>query len=101
MMLKHFMSKTSFIDDKKPSIQQLSQSEKKIFLILYTSEKMLSYKDLAFSSDIAEPLVSQYITSLIEKGVPLVKQYVDGKPLIGLTANFKEMQAKNNLVNLG
>ena len=101
MMLKHFMAKSNFIDEKKPFVQQLSQAEKKIFLVLYTSENLLSYKDLAVSSDITEPLVSQYITSLIEKGVPLVKQYVGGKPLIGLTANFKELQAKSNLINLG
>ena len=101
MMLKHFMSQSDFVDDNKPKIGSLSASEKKIFLTLYTSENLLSYKDLAFSTAMTEALISQYITNLIDKGVPIVKQYMNGKPLVGLNSNFKELQAKKNLVNLG
>lgn len=100
IMLKHILAKRDFTDDKKPNITPLSQSEKKIFLVLYTSEKLLSYRDLAFSASTNESLISQYITNLIEKGVPIVKHYTDGKPLVGLSSKFKEIQAKNNLVNL-
>lgn len=100
MMLKHMMSKGEIIEDKKPSVQPLSPSEKRIFLVMYTNEKLLSYKDLAFSANMTETLISQYITSLIEKGVPIVKHYIDGKPSVSLSSKFKEFQAKNNLVNL-
>ena len=101
MMLKHVMSRSNLFEDNKPQISSLSSSEKEIFLVLYTSEKFLSYKDLAFSASMTEALISQYVTNLIEKGVPIVKQYMNGKPLVGLNSGFKELQAKNNLVNLG
>jgi DNA-binding MarR family transcriptional regulator len=100
MMMKHIIAKSDFSEDKQQKISPLSPAEKKLFLVLYTSDKMNSYKDLAFSTDITESLVVQYITSLIEKGVPIIKQYTDGKPLIGLSSKFKEMQAKNNLISL-
>ena len=101
MMLKHLMSKSDFIDEEKPKIRSLSPSEKRIFLVLYTSESLLSYRDLSASTNMAETLISQYITNLIEKGVPIIKQYIEGKPKIGLSMQFKEIQAKKNLVNLG
>lgn len=101
MMLKQIMEKNTFFEDKNTKIKSLNPSEKKIFLILYTSEKLLSYRNLAISSALTETLASQYITSMIEKGVPIVKQYNDGKPHIGLDSQFKELQAKKNLVNLG
>jgi predicted transcriptional regulator len=101
MMLKHIIAKSDFIDEKQPKITALSAAEKRIFLLLYTSEQMMSYKDIAFSANMAESLVIQYITSLIEKGIPIIKEYNSGKPAVGLSSKFKELQAKNNLINLG
>jgi uncharacterized coiled-coil DUF342 family protein len=101
MMLKHIITKSDLVEDKQQKINPLSPTEKRLFLVLYTSEKMMSYKDLAFSTEVTESLVIQYITSMIEKGVPIIKQYTDGKPSIGLSSKFKDMQAKNNLVSLG
>ena len=101
MMMKHIITKSDFIDDKQLKIAALSSAEKRIFLLLYTSEQIMAYKDIALSTNMSESLVIQYITSLIEKGVPLVKHYERGKPMVGLSSKFKELQAKNNLVNLG
>lgn len=100
-MLKTLMEKQHFVEEKdEVDVQQLSVPEKKIFLTLYTSENLLSYKDIAFSTNLTETLVSQYVTNIIEKGVPVIKQYRQGRPYIGITSQFKEIQAKNNLVNL-
>lgn len=101
MMLRHLMAKNSIFEDKNPVIEPLTPAEKRIFLVVYTSENLLSYKDLALSANMPESIISQYVTSLIEKGVPIIKQYTNGKPRVGLSSDFKELQAKNNLITLG
>lgn len=81
-------------------IEPLTAQEKKVFLILYTQEKGLLYSELAARLSMPQDLLLQYITSIIEKGVPLIKEYLRGSPRIRLSEAFKEQQAKHNLIGL-
>ena len=82
------------------TIQPLTYEEKKVFLILYTEEVPKSYSDLAQQTNLAEGLVMSIISTLIEKGVPLLKSYFNTAAYIKMDPLFKEVQAKENVVNL-
>jgi len=84
-------------------ISPLTKNEKEVFLILYTKgeEKgYLTYKEIARSLALSEDLVMNYITNLIEKGIPIIKKYANNKVSIKLDSNFKSIQAKENIVKI-
>ena len=45
-------------------------------------------------------IVQEAISSLIHKGIPIVRSFFNKQMFIQLDAKFKERQAKENLVNL-
>ncbi len=85
----------------RPSIE-LDEKEKEVFLILYTasSESPLTYRNIAAAVKESEFLVRGYITSMIEKGVPVQKRYVSDAAYISLDSSFKDLQARQNIVKL-
>ncbi len=85
---------------KRFSIKPLTYQEKQIFLTLYTEEAPLTYADIAKRTTFPESLVQQHISSLIEKGIPIIKSYINTAPFMKLNPEFKELQAKTNLLNL-
>ena len=85
---------------EKPFIGSLNQLEKKVFLILYTEETPLSYSEISEKSRIPFSVVSDCISSLIKKGVPLLRSSVNAQMFFKLSPTFKEMQAKQNVINL-
>ncbi len=88
------------IEQEKIEIQPLSVNEKMAFMALYTSNSPISYFEISEKIGLSEPLVRSYITNLIEKGIPVVKTYKNGNPLIALEEKFKELQTKQNLVKI-
>ena len=85
---------------QRHSIQPLTYEEKKVFLVLYTEETPKSYMDLAQQTNLPEGLVLDIIASLIEKGVPLLKSHFNTTAYLKMDPSFKEVQAKENVVNL-
>ena len=81
-------------------VQDLSPQEKRVFMILYTSEEALNYSVLAMRLNMTESLVSQYVLNLAEKGILLEKEYRHGKPYIKLTKAFRDYQAKSNILKI-
>lgn len=94
--------KANFAQTKqeKIQIQPLSVNEKIVFMALYTSNSPISYFHISEKIGLSESLVRSYITNLIEKGVPILKKYVNSKALIALDNNFKELQAKENIIKI-
>lgn len=85
---------------QRHAVQPLTYEEKKVFLVLYTEEVPKSYQDLAQQTNLSEGLVIDIVAALIEKGVPLLKSYFNTAAYIKMTPTFKEVQAKENVVNL-
>ncbi len=85
---------------EKPIITPLNQIEKKIFLILYTEEMPFTAHEIAERSRLDPVLVPEYISSLIGKGIPLIRSFSNNQVFFKLEPAFKEQQAKENLVNL-
>ena len=84
-------------------VKRLNRVEQQVFLVIYTLEEekgSLTYEDIAGKLNMSEQLISNYITSLIEKGVPILKRYINSKPYLRLDPEFKTLQAKENILQL-
>lgn len=106
-MVKHLLVSADIqvpiTKDKEQSysnIMPLSEEEQKVFLVLYTEEKPIPHFELARRLGISVSLLRSYITSMIEKGVPIQKAYFQRIPHISLEKNFKAYQAKKNIIDL-
>ncbi len=80
----------------------LTENEKRVFLILYTAseEDRITYGKMAEDLNENEFLVRGYVTNLLEKGVPIQKRYSERQVYLSLDREFREKQAKNNIVGL-
>ena len=84
-------------------VKRLNRMEQEVFLVIYTLEDekgSLSYGDIAKRLSISEQLAGNYVTSMIEKGVPIIKRYINSKPFLRLDPEFKTLQAKENILQL-
>jgi len=85
-------------------VKRLNRREQEVFLVIYTLEEekgTVTYTDIASKIDISEHLAGNYVTSLIEKGVPIVKRYYNSMPHLSLDPEFKTLQTKENILQLG
>ena len=94
---------SSFIADRREEfeIKPLTRKEQYVFIVLYALEDergAVSYLDIAKKTGLSEPLVRDYITSIIEKGVPIIKKYINNKAYLKLDNEFKQIQAKENIL---
>ena len=81
-------------------IAPLTQLERKVFLALYTEESPLSYQEISIKTELPLSLVPECVSSLVGKGVPFRRSFVNNTLFLSLDPSFKELQAKENLVNL-
>lgn len=84
----------------KPLIAPLNQLEKKLFLVLYTESEALTFKEIALKANVAPALVPETVSSLVQKGIPLRRSHFDNHLFFKLDPQFKELQAKENIINL-
>lgn len=81
-------------------IMPLTRREQEIFLVLYTSEGLLSYSEIAKKTTLTFSLVQAYISNIIAKGIPILKKYMDNKAFLYLDPAFKSLQARENMVKI-
>ena len=94
---------SNFIADKTNSfeISPLTRKEQYVFLVLYAlddEKNAVSYADIAKKTGFTESLVRDYMTSIIAKGVPITKRYINNKAYLKLNKEFKRLQAKENIL---
>lgn len=85
---------------EKPQITPLNHLEKKIFLVLYTEETPLTYAEIAQKTGLSPCLIPEGLSSLSEKGIPIARTFSNEQMFFKIQPSFKELQAKENLVNL-
>lgn len=94
----------NFIADRGHfDVKRLNRREQDVFLAIYTLEEetgSLTYGDIAKKLGISEHLAGSYVTCLIEKGVPILKRYINSKPYLRLDPEFKTLQTKENILQL-
>lgn len=87
-------------EEKQISVAKLSLREQEVFIVLYTADKELAYKDIARKTALNESLVMNYIVTLISKGVPIIKRYINNQVYLLLDQEFKQLQAKENILKI-
>lgn len=88
---------------KKFSIKNLTRKEKDVFYALYTlteSKQYVTYEEIAKAIKFTEGLVANYVTNLIEKGIPVLKKYSNRIVYLGIEKEFRDTQAKENIVGI-
>ena len=61
---------------------------------------MLSYLEIAQKAGLSASIVPECISSLIQKGIPFRRSFFENQLFLSLEPQFKELQAKENVVNL-
>lgn len=78
----------------------LTTVEKQVFVALYTESAPLSFQEIAVKANVPAALVPECISWLIEKGIPLTKSFYNDRLFLTLDRQFKDLQAKENVINL-
>ncbi|MBT3304351.1 hypothetical protein HN592_03675 [Candidatus Woesearchaeota archaeon] len=81
-------------------IEPLTKREKEVFFALYASDTQTTYDKLSKKTNFEEVMVQEYVTNLIAKGIPLTKKFKNNQIFIELDSEFKELQAKENLIKM-
>lgn len=84
-------------------VKKLNRREQEVFLVIYTLEDekgSVTYADIAERLGISEQLAGNYVTCLIEKGIPIMKRYTGSRPHLRLDPEFKTLQIKENVLQL-
>ena len=86
-------------NEKKFDKIRLTRTEKEVFLVLYYGEE-LTFLQIARKLSLTKRLVERHISNIILKGVPIIKSNREGELYLSLDTNFKDQQARENLVGL-
>lgn len=88
--------------EEEPDVIELNDYEKKIFLILYTASesKPVSYGQIAQYLGEDELVTRGHVTNMLEKGLPVQKRHDDGCVYLSLDREFRERQAKQNVLGI-
>ena len=86
--------------DDLPTSISLTLREQEIFFVLYTLGETveLTYTDIARKLGLTDDIVRNYITTMIAKGVPVVKRYKSKNVFLVLDNDFRSLQAKKNVI---
>jgi len=82
----------------KPDIK-LTLREQEVFMILYLGKRFTTI-DIAKRLGFTEGMVNLYLINLITKGVPVVKELLDDLLVFGLEPEFKDLQARRNVLEI-
>ena len=85
----------------KTSEYTLSETEKSVFMVLYSIEQTpLSYSDISMRTGLTELAVKAHIFSMINKAIPILERQIDNQSFFRLDKKFKELQAKENVLKI-
>lgn len=91
-------------EEKVFEIKPLSKREKQVFQAFYTllhdHPEGVTYVQIAHKLEMSTGLVTNFITNLLEKGIPLKKIYHNNNVHLLLEKEFSELQAKKNILGL-
>lgn len=87
-------------DSEKFSVSTLTRKEQEVFMAIYMQEDGCTYCQIGRNTGLTENLVVCYVTNLIAKGVPLIKRYLSNGVVLYLDNEFKQIQAKKNILQI-
>ena len=78
----------------------LNAREKEIFLMLYSrTGDLIDYREISKCLGYTESMAQKLVSSMIGKGIPVIKKYFDNNVYLVLDADFRNLQAKENIIN--
>ena len=78
----------------------INDKEESEFSILYGSPKAVDCAQIGSRLRRSDTFVRYSINSLMAKGIPISKHIISGKTYFALDPEFKELQCKENILNL-
>jgi DNA-binding NarL/FixJ family response regulator len=57
---------------------ELTHREQEVFVVIYTESGVISAKEISKRLGFTDEMVNRYVYNMISKGVPLLRQYVNG-----------------------
>lgn len=92
-------------NDLENKFNQLTNQEFLVFLTIYQLEEELGrpviYVDLSTRLKLSTGCIRSYISSIIRKGLPIIKQKVNNKIItLKIHQDFKELNLKERLTNI-
>lgn len=90
-------------EQKKFAFSPLNEKEKNIFSALYNTSQSgnsVSYRQLSRITGLPDQLVASYVSAIIEKGIPLLKQYSGSIVYLRIEDDFRCEQTKKNIVGI-
>jgi hypothetical protein len=76
----------------------LTLEEQRLFVLLYTGEKVVRLEELSRRTFCTEEEVKEDVLALIDKGIPILKKNINGKPCLILEEEFRVTQARENII---
>jgi len=89
------------VEERSFDVKPLTTTEQQVFLVIYALEDergLVSYPELGRKTGLPSHMISEYLARLVEKGIPIIKKYVNNMPFIKLNPDFKRLQAKENVL---
>tara|TARA_Y100000310_G_scaffold243444_1_gene247927 strand:- start:3280 stop:3804 length:525 start_codon:yes stop_codon:yes gene_type:complete len=87
-------------ENQQPIITPLNETERKVFLALYTEEKPLNSFELSEKSKVPISIVRDILTMVVQKGIPVKRNFENNQTYYHIDPQFKEWQAKEGILNL-
>ena len=78
----------------------LSKREQELFMNLYTVEDRISIVDLSKKNGLTPEMCDSLLRALSSKKIPIIRQLLDGKIVVSLEYNFKDLQARKNILKI-
>ena len=100
LILGKLTGKRTYKKSSLENIDPLTSKEKNVFMNIYTEQAPISFLELAKKMKMPVTLVREYVTNLLEKGIPIQKTYKNTRPYICLDPKFKNLQAKQNILKI-
>ena len=78
----------------------LSRDEQRIFLALYTHEKFQSCQELSDRSLLSLDIIDEAVKAMMDKGIPIEREILNGIVFFSLKNEFKLKQAKEQIIKI-
>ncbi len=79
---------------------KLTVTEQKVFIVLYEKDRGIDYATIEQECRRSRVFIRNQINSMIEKGVPIIKNTINSKQFFSLDPGFKQLQTTENVLRL-
>lgn len=94
----HFIMK-QMVNRSKLSVE-LSKDEQRVFLILYTHDKFVKSSRISDKAFLDKEVVDDALVSMMDKGLPIERDILNGEACYRMENSFKLRQAKDEIIQI-